>query len=103
MFPSSLREVLKRFSRSGNRGRHSRKGRPRCRLGFDRLEDRLSRESAQAEVKGRAISLWAGICTGAATSEPGYTEASAVLEEAMRALDAAKQDRERRRRMWLTA
>ena len=70
---------------------------------IDRLEDRLSRESAQAEVKGRAISLWAGICTGAATSEPGYTEASAVLEEAMRALDAAKQDRERRRRMWLTA
>ena len=70
---------------------------------IDRLEDRLSRESAQAEVKGRSISLWAGICTGVATSTPAYTEAVHVLEEAIRALDAAKQDRERRRRMWLSA
>ena len=70
---------------------------------IDRLEDRLSRESAQADVKGRAISLWAGICTGSATSAPGYTEATAVLEEAMRSLDAAKEDRERRRRLWLSA
>lgn len=70
---------------------------------IDRLEDRLSRESAQAEVKGRLISLWAGICTGSATSGPGLVEAAAVLEEAIRSLDAAKQDRERRRRMWLSA
>jgi diguanylate cyclase (GGDEF)-like protein len=70
---------------------------------IDRLEDRLSRESAVADVKGRAISLWAGICTGAAMYAPGYTEASSVLEEAIRSLDVAKSDRERRRRLWMSA
>jgi diguanylate cyclase len=69
----------------------------------DRLEDRLARESAMADVKGRMISLWAGICTGSATATAGYMEASEVLEEAIRSLDAAKDDRERRRRLWLSA
>jgi diguanylate cyclase (GGDEF)-like protein len=69
----------------------------------DRLEERLSRESAAADVNGRTISLWAGICSGAATSLPSMTEADAVLESAMESLNAAKQDRERRRRTWLTA
>ncbi len=69
----------------------------------DRLEERLSRESAAAEVGGRTISLWAGICSGAATSEPSMMEAGAVLESAMESLNKAKQDRERRRRTWLSA
>jgi diguanylate cyclase (GGDEF)-like protein len=69
----------------------------------DRLEDRLSRESAQADVNGRIISLWAGICTGAATSTPLMMESAAVLESAMEDLNKAKHDRERRRRMWLSA
>ncbi len=70
---------------------------------IDRLEDRLSRESASAEVNGRMISLWAGICTGATTSEPSMSDAEAVLESAMESLNQAKHDRERRRRMWLSA
>jgi diguanylate cyclase (GGDEF)-like protein len=70
---------------------------------IERLEDRLSRESAAAEVNGRSISLWAGICTGAATSAPSMTAAEAVLESAMESLNHAKQDRERRRRTWLSA
>lgn len=70
---------------------------------IERLEDRLARDSAQADVGGRGISLWAGVCTGNATSVPSMTAAETVLEAAMTSLDAAKQDRERRRRMWLSA
>lgn len=70
---------------------------------IERLEDRLARDSAVAEVGGRSISLWAGICSGSAVSDPGMVRAEAVLEQAMASLTAAKQDRERRRRMWLSA
>lgn len=69
----------------------------------DRLEDRLARDSAVAEVNGRSVSLWAGICTGNAVMEPAMTRAEAVLEAAMGSLNTAKQERERRRRMWLSA
>jgi diguanylate cyclase (GGDEF)-like protein len=69
----------------------------------DRLEDRLARDAAVADVGGRSISLWAGICSGSAVSDPAMVRAEAVLEQAMASLTAAKQDRERRRRMWLSA
>ncbi|MBI2723523.1 MAG: GGDEF domain-containing protein [Chloroflexi bacterium] len=70
---------------------------------IDRLEDRLARESAVAEVNGRSISLWAGVCSGSAISASTITRAEGVLESAMASLNQAKQDRERRRRMWLSA
>ena len=70
---------------------------------IERLEDRLARESAVADVAGRSVSLWAGICSGSAVSLPEMTRPEAVLEAAMNSLSAAKQERERRRRMWLTA
>ena len=70
---------------------------------MDRLEERLSRQSASAEVNGRQISLWAGVCSGAATSAPAMTEADDLLAAAVANLNQAKQDRERRRRMWLSA
>lgn len=70
---------------------------------IDRLEDRLSRDSAVAEVNGRSVSLWAGVCSGSAVMTPGMTQAETVLEEAMASLNTAKQERERRRRMWLSA
>ena len=69
----------------------------------DRLEDRLARESAVAEVGGRNVALWAGICTGCSVSTPATTTSEAVLEAAMQDLNQAKQERERRRRTWLTA
>ena len=69
----------------------------------ERLEDRLSRESAMTEAGGREISLWAGVCTGSAIGTPDVTRAEGLLEAAMADLDDAKQDRERRRRMWLSA
>ncbi len=70
---------------------------------IERLEDRLARESAVAEVSGRNISLWAGVCSGSATSTPEMARAEVLLEAAMASLDHAKQERERRRRMWLSA
>lgn len=70
---------------------------------IDRLEDRLARESAMAEVSGRMISLWAGVCSGSAVSEPQLMTPEAVLEGAMANLNVAKQERERRRRTWLSA
>ena len=63
----------------------------------ERLEERLSRESALAEVNDRMISLWAGVCTGSAISAPRMNGADDVLQEAMASLNDAKQDRERRR------
>jgi diguanylate cyclase (GGDEF)-like protein len=69
----------------------------------ERLEDRLSRESAVTEAGGREISLWAGVCSGSAIAAADVTRPEALLEAAMADLDAAKQDRERRRRMWLSA
>ena len=70
---------------------------------IERLEDRLARESAAAEVGGRTVSLWAGVASGSAVSLPEMTRAEAVLEAAMNSLSEAKQERERRRRMWLAA
>jgi diguanylate cyclase (GGDEF)-like protein len=70
---------------------------------IDRLEDRLARESAMADVDGRSVSLWAGVCSGSAVSSPAMAKADMVLDDAMTSLNQAKQDRERRRRMWLSA
>lgn len=70
---------------------------------INRLEERLARESAQAEVAGRGVSLWAGVCTGYATSAPSMTAGDNLLQAAVSSLDNAKQERERRRRLWLSA
>lgn len=69
----------------------------------ERLEDRLARESAVTEVNGRSVALWAGVCTGNAVTQPQMTAPEDLLEAAMQSLNGAKQDRERRRRTWLTA
>jgi diguanylate cyclase (GGDEF)-like protein len=69
----------------------------------DRLEDRLARESAVADVGGRSVALWAGICSGNSISVPAMTTPEEVLEGAMQSLNQAKLERERRRRTWLTA
>ncbi len=70
---------------------------------IQRLEDRLARESATAQVDNRTISLWAGVCSGAAVLEPGMGHADQILEAAMGTLNQAKRDREKRRRMWQSA
>lgn len=70
---------------------------------IERLDDRLARESAVAEVGGRSISLWAGVCSGSAVTDPAMIRSELVLEAAMASLNQAKQERERRRRLWLSA
>jgi diguanylate cyclase (GGDEF)-like protein len=70
---------------------------------IERLEDRLARESAAADIGGRTVSLWAGVCSGSAVSLPEMTRPDAVLDAAMSSLSQAKQERDRRRRMWLSA
>lgn len=70
---------------------------------MDRLEERLSRESASVDLNGRQISLWAGVCSGAATSDAAMQQADDLLAAAIANLNGAKEDRERRRRMWLSA
>jgi diguanylate cyclase (GGDEF)-like protein len=70
---------------------------------IDRLEDRLAREAAIADVGGRSVSLWAGICSGNAVSTPAMIKPEAVFQAATESLNQAKQERERRRRTWLTA
>jgi diguanylate cyclase (GGDEF)-like protein len=70
---------------------------------IERLEDRLARESAVTEVAGRTVALWAGVCTGSSVSGPAVLKPEAVLDSAMASLSQAKQERERRRRMWLSA
>jgi diguanylate cyclase (GGDEF)-like protein len=70
---------------------------------IQRLDDCLARESAVAEVGGRSISLWAGVCSGSAVTDPTMVRPELVLEAAMASLNQAKQERERRRRLWLSA
>ena len=70
---------------------------------IERLEDRLARESASTDVAGRTVSLWAGVSSGSAVSHPDMTRSEAVFEAAMDSLNEAKEERERRRRMWLSA
>jgi diguanylate cyclase (GGDEF)-like protein len=70
---------------------------------IQRLDDCLARESAVAEVGGRSISLWAGVCSGSAVTDPTMVRSELVLEAAMASLNQAKQERERRRRLWLSA
>jgi diguanylate cyclase (GGDEF)-like protein len=70
---------------------------------INRLDERLARESAVADVAGRSISLWAGICSGSAITDPAMAKPELVLEAAMASLNQAKQERERRRRLWLAA
>ncbi|MDP9238883.1 MAG: GGDEF domain-containing protein [Chloroflexota bacterium] len=70
---------------------------------IQRLDDSLARDSAVAEVAGRSISLWAGVCSGSAVTDPAMFRPEQVLEAAMASLNQAKQERERRRRLWLSA
>jgi diguanylate cyclase (GGDEF)-like protein len=67
-----------------------------------RLEDRLARESVTVEVEGRSVSVWLGVCAGVAAggSEGDWRQ---TLARATVKLDAAKQERDRRRRLWLSA
>lgn len=68
-----------------------------------RLEDRLARESVMVEVGGRSASVWLGVCAGVAASGGGESDSRQTLTRAAVNLNAAKQERDRRRRLWVSA
>lgn len=68
-----------------------------------RLEDRLARESVIVEVEGRSVSVWVGVCAGVAVGGAGESDWRQILARATASLNAAKQERERRRRLWLSS
>lgn len=68
-----------------------------------RLEDRLARESALVDIGGRTVSIWLGVCAGVTVCKEARSDPDEVLGLAVANLNAAKEDRNRRRRLWTTA
>lgn len=69
----------------------------------NRLEDRLARQSVMVEVEGRSVSVWLGVCAGVAAGGGGESDWRQTLARAAVNLNAAKQERDRRRRLWLSS
>lgn len=68
-----------------------------------RLENRLTRESATVEIDGRTISVWVGVCAGVAVCEVGESGPDQALSRAVANLRAAKEERDKRRRLWVAS
>ncbi len=69
-------------------------------LGFlGRLEHYVGRKPVSVNVEGQSITLWVGICSGVASNRRGSTSVD-LLNRARRSLEAAKEDRDRRRAGW---
>jgi diguanylate cyclase (GGDEF)-like protein len=68
-----------------------------------RLEHRLARESAAVEIDGRTVSVWVGICAGVAVCGAGDTGPEQALSRAVANLRAAKEERDRRRSLWVSS
>ncbi len=65
-----------------------------------RLERYVSRKPVTVNVEGQAITLWVGICSGMASGQHGDSTAPDLLVQARGRLDAARQERDRRRQRW---
>ncbi len=65
-----------------------------------RLENYVSRKPVTVSVEGQAITLWVGICSGMASARRGDSSAADLLIQARGRLDAARQERDRRRQRW---
>ena len=70
---------------------------------IERVEHALTKEPAQVEVRGRAITIWTGVCAGVAALGPRATTAAQLIAEATLDLERAREERERRRQAWLRA
>jgi diguanylate cyclase (GGDEF)-like protein len=69
----------------------------------DRVYERLARDAIRSGTKQRPISVWVGVCAGVGTTAPGMTSADDLLAAAIDDLNAAKQERDRRRKSWRAA
>lgn len=76
---------------------------PGARAFIERVEHALTKEPAQVEVRGRAITIWTGVCAGAAALGKGAATATQLIAEAKLDLERAQTERERRRQAWLRA
>lgn len=69
----------------------------------DRVYERLAREAIRSGTKQRPISVWVGVCAGVGTVAPGMSSADDILSAAIDDLNAAKHERDSRRRSWRAA
>ena len=66
----------------------------------ERLNERLSRDSIKVRVGDWSTSLWIGICAGVAICDPTTPDADELLTTAVDDLNAAREERDRRRQRW---
>jgi diguanylate cyclase (GGDEF)-like protein len=74
-----------------------------ARVFIERVEHALTKEPAQVEVRGRVITIWTGVCAGAAALGPRASTATQLIAQATLDLERAQAERERRRQAWLRA
>ena len=70
---------------------------------LERLEQHLTKEPVQVEVGDKPMHLWVGITAGVAVQEDEPGGASELIQRAEADLQAAKAERDKRRRLWLSA
>lgn len=65
-----------------------------------RLEHLVTRQPPSINVRGEAIVLWVGVCTGVASALEGEASAEELVARARHDLDMAREERDRRRVRW---
>lgn len=68
-----------------------------------RLADRLAREPAGTVLNNRPSHVWVGVCTGLSDLQSDQETATTLVERARADLNAAREERDRRRQRWRTA
>ncbi len=65
-----------------------------------RVEQYVARRPATVSVEGQPITLWIGVCIGLASATDEDTSHEELLAQARQDLQAAKEERDRRRERW---
>jgi diguanylate cyclase (GGDEF)-like protein len=65
-----------------------------------RLEQYVARRPATVSVEGQPITLWIGVCIGLAAAADQDTSPEEMVAQARQDLQAAKEERDRRRERW---
>lgn len=65
-----------------------------------RLEYAVNRQPSKVTVNSQALTLWVGVCTGVATAMEGEANPEELVARARQDLEAAKEERDRRREFW---
>lgn len=70
---------------------------------IERLEEHFSRTPAEVEVDGQPLHLWVAICTAVADMREESDDTGELIHRAEASLLAAKEERDKRRKLWLSA